>query len=158
MNRFLHLMADTLADIPELMPWDVDEQLRKNPKALILDVREPREFEAMHISGSMNVPRGVLESACEWDYDETEPELVRARDREIYVVCRSGHRSLLAAHSLRMLGFKKVISMKTGLRGWKDYELPLVDKNGKDVDLDYADEFFTTKLRKGQMRPANWVD
>lgn len=158
MNRFLQLMADTLAGIPELMPWDVDELLRKNHKALILDVREPAEFDAMHISGSMNVPRGVLESACEWDYDETEPELVRARDREVIVVCRSGHRSLLAAHSLRILGFKKAISMKTGLRGWKDYELPLVDKDGKDVDLDDADEFFTSKLRKGQMRPANWVD
>lgn len=158
MNRFIQLMAETLADIPELMPWDVDELLKKNPKAFVLDVREPHEFDAMHISGSMNVPRGILESACEWDYDETEPELVRARDRDVIVVCRSGHRSLLAAHSLRVLGFKKVTSMKTGLRGWKDYELPLIDKDGKDVDLDHADEFFTSKLRKGQMRPSNWVD
>ena len=34
---------------------------------LILDIREPYEFDCMHIDGSSNVPFGVQESACEWD-------------------------------------------------------------------------------------------
>jgi len=121
-------------------------------------VREPAEFDAMHIAGSLNVPRGILESACEWEYEETEPELVRAREREIIVVCRSGYRSILAAHSLQVLGFKDVVSMQTGLRGWKDYDQPLLDKDGNDVDLDLADDYFTAKLKADQMRPADWVD
>jgi rhodanese-related sulfurtransferase len=125
-----------------------------NPDLLIVDVREPYEFDAMHIKGSINVPRGILESACEWDYEETIPELVEARDREIVVVCRSGYRSILAAHAMQVLGYSNVVSLKTGIRGWKDNEEPLFDKAGASVDLDDADVYFTPVLRPEQMRPA----
>ncbi len=156
MKRFLQLVSDCLTDVKELMPWDLEERLRANPDILVVDVREPYEFDAMHLEGSINVPRGILESACEWDYEETEPELVRARDREVVVVCRSGYRSVLAAHSMLVLGYKDVSSLKTGLRGWKDYDQPLVDKSGADVDLDDADDYFTPKLRDDQLRPQGW--
>nr|WP_222932279.1 rhodanese-like domain-containing protein [Allochromatium humboldtianum] len=135
------------------MPWDLEERIQANPELLIVDVREPEEFAAMHIEGSINVPRGILESACEWDYEETVPELVQAREREIVVVCRSGYRSVLAAHSMNVLGYTNVVSLKTGLRGWKDYEQPLVDDEGRPVDLDDADVYFTPRLRPEQRRP-----
>jgi 3-mercaptopyruvate sulfurtransferase SseA len=95
-----------------------------------------------------------LESACEWDYEETEPELVQAREREVVVVCRSGHRSILAAHSLQVLGYENVVSLQTGVRGWKDYDQPLVDGEGRAVDLDDADVYFTPRLRPDQHRPS----
>lgn len=154
MKRFIELVGDCLTEVRELMPWDLEERLRENPGLLLLDVREPDEFAAMHIAGSMNVPRGILESACEWDYEETVPELVRARDREVVVVCRSGNRSVLAAHALQLLGYHDVVSLKTGLRGWKDYEQPLVDARGRDVDLDDADVYFTPRVRADQMSPT----
>ena len=154
MQRFLELIAACLSDVREVMPWDLEERIQENPDLLIVDVREPDEFDAMHIRGSLSVPRGILESAAEWDYEETEPELVQARDREVVVVCRSGYRSVLAAHSLQVLGFKDVVSLKTGLRGWKDYEQPLEDREGNPVDLDDADEYFTTHLREDQIDPA----
>jgi rhodanese-related sulfurtransferase len=108
----------------------------------------------MHIPGSINVPRGILESACEWDYEETVPELVDARRREVVVVCRSGYRSVLAANSLQVLGYENVSSLQTGLRGWKDYDQPLEDAAGKEVDLDEADVYFTPRIRPDQMRSA----
>jgi rhodanese-related sulfurtransferase len=120
---------------------------------LIVDVREPYEYDAMHIAGSINVPRGILESACEWEYEETIRELVEAREREIVLVCRSGYRSILAAHSMQVLGYSNVVSLKTGIRGWKDNEQPLCDKEGASVDLDDADVYFTPVLRPDQMRP-----
>jgi rhodanese-related sulfurtransferase len=155
MNNFLELIRDCLTEVREIMPWDLEERLRENPNLLLLDVREPNEFEAMHIAGSLNVPRGILESACEWDYEETLPELVQAREREVVVVCRSGHRSVLAAHSLQVLGYQHVASLKTGVRGWKDYEQPLVNAAGEDVDLDLADVYFTPQLRPEQRRPGS---
>jgi rhodanese-related sulfurtransferase len=158
MKHFLELVGDCLTDVRELMPWDLEERRRANPDLLVVDVREPYEFDAMHIDGSLCVPRGILESACEWDYEETEPELVRSREREIVVVCRSGYRSVLAAHSMQLLGYRNVASLKTGLRGWKDYEQPLVDKDGADVDLDDADLYFMPRLREDQLRPADWAD
>lgn len=157
MVRFIELIRNCLSDVKEILPWTLVDRLKENPGLLILDVREPHEFDAMHISGSLNVPRGILESACEWDFEETEPELVNARSREIVVVCRSGHRSILAAHSLHVLGYENVVSLKSGLRGWNDYEEPLVNSAGETVDPDFADQYFTAKLRPDQMRPKTGV-
>jgi len=155
MKNFLELIRGCLTEIREIMPWDLADRREANPDLMIVDVREPAEFEAMHIQGSLNVPRGILESACEWDYEETEPELVQAREREIVVVCRSGYRSVLAANSMQVLGYQNVASLQTGLRGWKDYEQPLVDGGGNDVDLDDADVYFTPQLRPEQRRPTD---
>ena len=153
MKNFLELIKNCLTDVQEIMPWDLEARLQANPDLLIVDVREPYEFEVMHIPGSISVPRGILESACEWEYEETIPALVQAREREVVVVCRSGYRSVLAAHSLQVLGYRNVVSLKTGLRGWKDYEQPLVDRSGDAVDLDEADVYFSPRIRDDQMRP-----
>ena len=154
MKNFIELVRNCLTEVREIMPWDLEERLAANPELLIVDVREPYEFYAMHIPNSINVPRGILESACEWDYEETVPELVRGRDREIVVVCRSGYRSILASHVMQVLGFTQVASLQTGLRGWKDYEQPLEDAHGQEVDPDEADTYFTPILRPDQMRPS----
>ena len=81
------------------------------------------------------------------------PELAAARDREVVIICRSGNRSALAAHTMQQLGFNNVSSLKTGLRGWFDYELPLYDGEGKEVDEDTADEYFSKGPRPDQMEP-----
>lgn len=154
MKRYNQLVEELSKEVEEWYPWDLEEHFEAGEKPILIDVREPEEFDAMHIEGSTNVPRGVLESACEWDYDETEPELVEARDQNVVVICRSGHRSVLAAYTMKMLGYKKPISLKTGLRGWNDYEQALIDKNGESVDIDDADEFFDTKLRDDQVDPS----
>ncbi len=154
MMRFIELIRSSLTEVKEIVPWDLEERLQANSDLLIVDVREPYEFDAMSIPGALPVPRGILESACEWDYEETEPLLVKAREREVVVVCRSGNRSILAAHSLQVLGFNNVVSLRTGLRGWNDYEQPLVDHTGANVDIDDADDYFATRIRPDQMRPS----
>jgi rhodanese-related sulfurtransferase len=153
MKKFLTLISDCLTDVKEIMPWDLEERREMNSELLVVDVREPDEYDAMHIENSIHAPRGILESACEWDYEETIPALVQARQREIVVVCRSGYRSVLAASSMQLLGFENVVSLKTGLRGWNDFEQPLVDKDGRRVDIEQADDYFTPKLREDQLSP-----
>ena len=138
----------------EVMPWDLEEELEGGATPLILDIREPYEFDCMHIDGSSNVPRRVLESACEWDYEETIPELVNSRDRDIVIVCRSGHRSLLAGRTLKEIGFSNVRSLKTGLRGWNDYEMPKVLQDGEDPVIDAnVDKYFNPQVREDQFKP-----
>jgi rhodanese-related sulfurtransferase len=153
MKRFTDLIADCLPHIHEEFPWDVEARLEAPDPPLILDIREPAEFEAMRIENSVNVPRGVLESACDYGYEDTVPDLVEARSRDVVVVCRSGNRSALATFTMQLMGFQRVVSMKTGLRGWNDYELPLVNSRGMTVPVEQADEFFTTHLRPEQMEP-----
>lgn len=154
MKRFIELCNECLPDVEEIFPWDLEDAMQEGRDMLILDVREPYEFNTMHIDGSMNVPRGILETAVEWDYEETEPELVQARDRRVVVVCRSGNRSLLAGKTMKIMGFKDVLNLKTGLRGWNDYELPLVDEAGDPVALEEGDAYFATKLMPEQRRPS----
>ena len=150
MKRFTELVAEAAEHVKEIFPWDLEEILQERD-VMLLDVREPYEFEAMHIAGSLNVPRGVLETACEYDYEETVPELVEARDREIVVICRSGNRSVFACEVMQKLGYRNVVSLKTGLRGWADYEQPMVNGKGEPVSEDEADEYFTPKLRPEQL-------
>ncbi len=154
MMRLSDLLETCRADIREIMPWDLVDRMNANPDVLILDVREPKEFEAMHIPASINVPRGVLESACEWDYEDTVPELVLAREREIVVVCRSGRRSAFAAKTMQQMGYGKVVSLRTGLRGWNDYDEAFQNSAGEKVETETADDFFLSKVRPDQRAPV----
>lgn len=153
MKTFAELVRDLRNAVSEVFPWDVEERISNGETPMILDVREESEFAAMRIADSLNVPRGILESACEYNYEETVRELVEARDRDIVIVCRSGNRSVLAAYTMQLLGYTRVSSMKTGLRGWNDYELQLVNASGQTVPIDEADEFFTSRLRPDQEAP-----
>ncbi len=153
MKRYADFLADAARRVPEIQPWDLDRLLAQEPAPLLLDVREAVEFARARIAGSVNVPRGVLEQACEWDFDETVPELAGRRVGKVVVVCRSGNRSLLAADVLRQMGFDDVVSLKTGVRGWNDFERPLVDADGRPVDGDAAERLLAPALRPEQRRP-----
>jgi rhodanese-related sulfurtransferase len=152
MKRYADLLADALQRVREIMPWDLGRQLARDRPPLLLDVREPGEFAQAQIPGSINVPRGVLAPACAWDYDETVPELAQGRDLPIVVICRSGQRSVLAADVLQQMGFADVVSLKTGVRGWNDYEQPMVDGEGKPVDGDEAEHRLAPRVRAEQRR------
>ncbi|MCC0006978.1 MAG: rhodanese-like domain-containing protein [Hyphomicrobiaceae bacterium] len=148
------LSEKAAAEVREVMPWDLDEMQRTLDGLLILDVRERSEFEQAHIKGAMNVPRGILEAACEYDYAETEPELVVARQRPIVIVCRSGNRSAMAAVVMRLIGYESVASLRLGIKGWNDGDLPLVDCRGVTVDPDDAAHLIEPKLAPEQIDPA----
>lgn len=155
MKRFNDLLKDCLPEAREVMPWDLAEERDTGKDMLVVDVREPYEYDAMHIEGSLNVPRGILESAVEWGYEETVPELVEARDRYVVLVCRSGNRSLLAARTLGLMGYHNAVSLKLGLRGWKDDDQPLVDADGNPVDPEAGDDYFTPRVAPEQMGPGS---
>ena len=152
-QTYTTMVAKVLPQVKELFPWDIAEMQEAGEEFLFLDVRCPSEFQVMHIEGSLDVPRGILEVACDYGYEETEPELVEARERKIVIICRSGNRSILAAHTMQLMDYKHVFSLKTGLRGWNDYELPLVFSNGNEVPVETADNYFETVLSSEQIGP-----
>lgn len=153
MKTFIQLVEEARANVRELFPWDLTDRL-ENEQILIVDIREPYEYEAMHIQDSLNVPRGILETACEYDFEETVPELVEARGKEVVLVCRSGNRSIFAAEVLQKMGYRHVYSLQTGLRGWNEFEQPLVDNDNYPVSLDDADDYFSAKVHPEQRRPG----
>lgn len=153
MMRYDDLVADALTRVKEIMPWDLSRMLAAGSTPLLLDVREPGEFAMLQIPGSINAPRGVLEQSCEWDYDETVPELASGRDREIVVICRSGKRSVLAADVMQRMGFANVVSLKTGVRGWNDFEQPMEDAAGNTIDADAGDVLLAPRVKPEQRKP-----
>jgi rhodanese-related sulfurtransferase len=80
---------------------------------LVLDVREPAEYEAGHIPGAINIPRGVLEFKI-----GAHPAFQGAVDRDILVYCQSGGRSALATETLNKLGYSGAVSMAGGFKAW----------------------------------------
>lgn len=154
MTTFTEMVDKARRRVGEIYPWDLAEKLASSTDTLILDVRERDEFETMHIPNSINIPRGLLEMACDWGYDETLPALAEARDQEIVVVCRSGNRSLLGAVVMKEMGYSNISSLGLGLRGWKDDEQSLVDLDCNPVDLDDADLFFAPKVTPEQLGPS----
>ncbi len=155
MQNYDALVAEALTRVKEIMPWDLSRSLAAGKMPMLLDVREPAEFAMLHIPGSINVPRGVLEQSCEWDYDETVPALADGRAQEIVVICRSGKRSVLAADTLLRMGFTNPVSLKTGVRGWCDYDQPIVNANGETLDADVVDVLLQPGLRPGQRKPKS---
>jgi len=154
MKSYDDLVAEALARVNEVTPWDLGKRLAAGDAPLLLDVREPAEFAALRIPGSINAPRGVLEQSCEWDFDETIPELVTARGQEVIVICRSGRRSALAAEVMQQMGYANVISLKLGIRGWNDAELPLENAAEEAVDADAGDEILASRVRPEQRKPT----
>jgi hydroxyacylglutathione hydrolase len=83
---------------------------------LLLDIRNPREWDAKHIAGSVNIPLNHLQ--------ERIAEI--PRDREIAVHCAGGYRSSIAASILHQYGITHLIEMAGGLAAWEAAKLPVV--------------------------------
>jgi len=145
------LVAQALEKISEIFPWDLEDGLGTQSPPLLVDVRERDEFEQGYIPGSINVPRGILEAACDFGFAETVPELVRARELPLVVICRSGRRSALAARTMRELGYSQAVSLKLGVKGWNDSEFPLIDGHGNPVDGEEAEKILEPEIRPEQL-------
>lgn len=121
------LVALARKDVNEVTPAEAARLMSSGADVVLVDVREPAEFETGHIKGSINIPRGVLEFQV-----EAHPAVacvtdaaLSVRDRPLLVCCRSGGRAALAAVALQQMGFNRVSSIAGGILGWTDGSLAL---------------------------------
>jgi rhodanese-related sulfurtransferase len=99
------------------------EIVENSGAALIVDVREPHEYAAGHVPGSINIPRGVVESQI---FNHVSVSGKADMDRPIVLQCQSGKRASLAAQSLRDLGFTQTTVVIMNLDDWKKAGNPFV--------------------------------
>lgn len=90
------------------------------PDTLLIDVREPDEYRQGHISGSVNIPRGMLEFRI-----SNEPTLQDVT-RPIVVYCKTSGRAALSAVALHSMGFRNVTSVAGGFDAWMAGDHPVV--------------------------------
>ncbi|MFT6325392.1 MAG: rhodanese-related sulfurtransferase [Crocinitomicaceae bacterium] len=79
---------------------------------VILDVREPAEFDMGHLHNAVNIPRGLLEFMV-----GNNPAL-KDFNQSIVVYCKNGGRSTLASDTLQKMGFKKITMLAGGFDSW----------------------------------------
>jgi rhodanese-related sulfurtransferase len=104
-----------------IVEWDA-ETAEENLGAggvLVIDVREPDEFNSGHIAGALNIPRGILEAAADPTTKHRHPVLCTAHDQPILLYCHSGGRSAMAAWVLKQMGFEQAYSLAGGLECWE---------------------------------------
>jgi adenylyltransferase/sulfurtransferase len=102
---------------PEVTANDLAQELRANANLVLLDVREPHEWEICRLPGSQLIPLGSL------------PDRIQELDghREIVTICHRGVRSMRAREILTSAGFGKVRSLRGGVDAWStdvDTEMP----------------------------------
>jgi rhodanese-related sulfurtransferase len=118
---FLRLVQDAKKNVKECTVDDVWKLQQSGRRFVLIDVREDQEWAKGHAEGALHLGRGVLER----DVEKSIPD----KDTEIVLYCGGGFRSALAAESLGKLGYKNVISMDGGFRGWVEAGMP-VEKDG----------------------------
>jgi molybdopterin/thiamine biosynthesis adenylyltransferase/rhodanese-related sulfurtransferase len=82
------------------------------PGTVVLDVREPDEYEQGALPGAIHIPRGHLESQIE--------NKVTDRSAPVVIYCAGGNRSVFAAETLGQLGYTDVVSVAGGFNRWKN--------------------------------------
>ena len=119
MPSYRELLQAVKAEITEIDAQRLQALLGGDSAPLLVDVREPDEWEQGHLPGAVYTGRGFLESRIE----QAAPD----RDGAVVVYCAGGARSAFAAKSLQALGYTNVLSLAGGFTDWK--------RNGFDVKL-----------------------
>jgi len=116
--RFLKIVDDARTRIRETNVDDVKNRMDRRDKFLLVDVREESEYAKDHLPGAVHLGKGVIER----DIEARVPDL----NEEMILYCGGGFRSALAADNLQKMGYRNVISMDGGIRGWREKSYPLV--------------------------------
>jgi sulfur-carrier protein adenylyltransferase/sulfurtransferase len=117
-EMFCQGAPDLTAAVPQIPVRELEERLASGESCVLLDVREPFEFEMARIEGANLIPLGQLPAR----HHELD------REKEIFVMCHSGVRSERAAEFLRSAGFTKVSNVAGGIDAWSEEVDPNVPR------------------------------
>jgi rhodanese-related sulfurtransferase len=106
---FLKLVNEARPRVTEITIAQARERLVKNPKAILLDVREDLEWQKGHAEQAVHLGKGVLERDLE--------NMVPDPGTEIIMYCGGGYRSILTAVSAQKMGYQNVCSLISGYKG-----------------------------------------
>ena len=118
-KTYKHLMEEARQTIPEVTVEEVKHRGERGEHWTLLDVREREEYRADHLEEALSLPRGFLELRVE----DTVPD----KSTPLIAYCASGVRSLMAARTLKDMGYENVVfwpaaippGKMPGTAGWR---------------------------------------
>lgn len=108
-----------LLGFKDIKPADV-VRLINHDDAVVLDVRDDREFDSGHILGAVHIPFALLDGRLD--------DLDRYKGRPIIVVCKTGQQSARAGVMLKERGFAPIYKLGGGMLAWKNADAPLATR------------------------------
>ncbi len=112
MPEFHALVNEAKKEIQEINSADLKHMQQSGEDFVLVDVREKSDADKGMIPYAVHLSRGLLEH----DIDKVTTD----KTRKLVLYCGGGSRSALAAVSLKKMGFKNVVSLAGGYRGWKE--------------------------------------
>ncbi len=109
-----------------ISPEEIVELHQQNRKPYLLDVREIDEYRTLHATISHLLPLSILSQRQGLDRIDADT------DEAVYVICRSGRRSLTACEILHEAGYKKLYNVEGGMEAWRQRKLPFLE--GENID------------------------
>ncbi|SRR6266436_6449569 len=117
---FLTLVRDAKSRVREFTIEEYRERVARGERWTLVDVREDNEWADRRIPGAVHLSKGVIERDVEARFpDKNEP---------IVLQCGGGFRSALVADNLQKMGYRNVVSLDGGIRGWIERGLPIETK------------------------------
>ena len=115
---FLKLVKEAKTRIKEEDFRDIKKKLDAGEPMIVIDTREDNEWARGHIPNAVHLGKGVIER----DIEKAIPD----KDTTLVLYCGGGYRSALAADNLQKMGYRNVISMDGGWRGWTEAGFPTI--------------------------------
>jgi molybdopterin/thiamine biosynthesis adenylyltransferase len=113
--------TQTKSQVEEIEPFEAAQEIEDGGVVLI-DTREPHEFQEARLEGGKLVPPGLLRD----EIAAAAPD----KSARIILYCRSGNRSYTAAEEMQALGYENVASMAGGILAWQEQGLPVIAAEG----------------------------
>jgi rhodanese-related sulfurtransferase len=115
---FIRLVKEAKTRIKEEDFRNIKKKLDAGEPMIIIDTREDNEWARGHIPNAVHLGKGVIER----DIEKAIPD----KDATVVLYCGGGYRSALAADNLQKMGYRNVISMDGGWRGWTEAGFPTI--------------------------------
>src|ERR1700721_796343 len=130
---FLKLVKEAKTRIKEEDFRDIKKKLDAGEPMIIIDTREDNEWARGHIPNAVHLGKGVIER----DIEKAIPD----KDATLVLYCGGGYRSALAADNLQKMGYRNVISMDGGWRGWTEAGFPTIRDLSKNLSGALVDKW-----------------
>lgn len=106
-------------NIPCIDVHELKLKIDEAPSLCLIDVREQDEWDEIRIPGAIHIPKDTI--------SERIQEVVEDKHQPIYLHCRSGVRSLYAAHTLISMGYEHVFSVNGGIQEWSLFGYEVIE-------------------------------